>query len=418
MKIIVKVLEYVDSLTKSPLYRNSAYILLSSVVNGFLGFSFWVIAARFYSQGQVGVATAVISLMAITIAFSRLGLDQSLIRFFPSGDKKLILSTSILMVTSLSVTFAVVTLLFIDYLSPELAFLRSNAVIYLVLLAGGSATLITSNALLAARNAKNYFVQNLITNLRIIFVVLLISLGTIGIIGSYAGAFAIAVLYSIIILRNAGIKLSMKIDFKYLRNSIAYSAGNYFTSFLSDLPLQIIPIIIIGILGPNDSALYYVSYVLVMFILAIPNAFSTSLLVEGSHGENLHQAIVKSIVGSYTLVIPAILALIVLAPTLLGMLGTEYLGAIDLLDLMLLSTPFMVLTSIYSSVLRVQKKMGSLIVLAAIVASIMLSTGYVFLLSFGLLGVAYAWILGNAVGSCFILFVISRGRIKQPSVSV
>ena len=41
-----------------PLYKNSFFIMLTSISNAGFGFIFWMIAARFYSTADIGLASA------------------------------------------------------------------------------------------------------------------------------------------------------------------------------------------------------------------------------------------------------------------------------------------------------------------------------------------------------------------------
>jgi hypothetical protein len=52
---------------QEPLIRNSFFIMASSFVAAGFGFFFWMIAARLYSQADVGIATALMSSMGLLI---------------------------------------------------------------------------------------------------------------------------------------------------------------------------------------------------------------------------------------------------------------------------------------------------------------------------------------------------------------
>jgi len=54
---------------KDPLYKNSIFLMLSSITGAGTGFVFWVIAARFYSAEDVGLASAVIAAMGLINLF-------------------------------------------------------------------------------------------------------------------------------------------------------------------------------------------------------------------------------------------------------------------------------------------------------------------------------------------------------------
>ena len=42
-------------------YSNAFYLMLNAVVMSLLGFFFWMVAARFYTEAEVGLSSAIIS---------------------------------------------------------------------------------------------------------------------------------------------------------------------------------------------------------------------------------------------------------------------------------------------------------------------------------------------------------------------
>jgi len=71
----------IKSLYGVSFYRNAVYLMLSSGVTAALGFVFWILAARFYSASDVGLASAIISAAGLLALLSTLGLNYGLIRF-------------------------------------------------------------------------------------------------------------------------------------------------------------------------------------------------------------------------------------------------------------------------------------------------------------------------------------------------
>ena len=55
----------------------------ANIMSAGCGFFFWIVAARLYALEQVGLATALISSLALVALFSTLGFDSSIIRFLP-----------------------------------------------------------------------------------------------------------------------------------------------------------------------------------------------------------------------------------------------------------------------------------------------------------------------------------------------
>ncbi len=110
---------------QDPLYRNSLYIMLTSVSSAGFGFFFWMLAAKLYTKEDVGIGTALISSMGLLLLLSRFGLDFSIIRYFHTNDKSKILSTSLLITTTFIVILGVIFILGIDIWSPGLSTLKT-----------------------------------------------------------------------------------------------------------------------------------------------------------------------------------------------------------------------------------------------------------------------------------------------------
>lgn len=138
---------------RDPLFKNSLFIMLTSVSSTGFGFIFWILAAKLYPAEDVGIATALISSMALLVLLSRFGLDFSIIRFFPSNDKSMIFNTSAIITTFFVVVFGVIFIIGVDVFSPELHLLKStqNAVLYLIFLAASSGTVLTGISFIAVR---------------------------------------------------------------------------------------------------------------------------------------------------------------------------------------------------------------------------------------------------------------------------
>ena len=61
--------EELEEYLRGPLYKNSFFIMLTSISNAGFGFIFWMFAAKLYPKEDVGIATALISSMALLCCF-------------------------------------------------------------------------------------------------------------------------------------------------------------------------------------------------------------------------------------------------------------------------------------------------------------------------------------------------------------
>lgn len=390
-----------------PFYENSFFIMLTSISSSFVGFIFWIMAAKVYNADYVGISTALISALTLISYISLLGFDQSIIRFFPEREKSNVLSTSII-ISSLSATlFCFIFIAGINIWSPSLSIIKENALIFYIFLITNILTVLAGNAFIALRKAKYYFLQNIMMGSRLILLFPFIMFSTLGIFFSYGFSFILALILSIFLLLRFGIK-PKKLDKEFINDSLHFSTGTYIFSLLLLIPGQILSIIILNTLGANYTAYYYISITLYSILIIVPSAFGTSLFVEGSHGESLKQNVLKSLKAIYIILIPLIIVFYILGGFLLGLIGPQYLEATEIFRFMVLSTFFAVFLHIFISIKKVQKDIKSLILIGLCYCSLLIGTSYVLMLKIGLSGIGYAWLISYIVISIIIIILAKK----------
>lgn len=383
--------------------------MLTLVVSSGIGFLFWILAARIYSAEFVGINTALISSITLITMFSSMGFDQSIIRFFPEMDKSKIFSTSTIITLLFTTLFGIIYIVGIDLWSPSLSIIKDIAFIFYFFLIAYALANLSGNAFIALRKGKYYFIQNLITGSRLVFLFPFIIFGTLGIFTSFGVSFILATVFSIILLYKLGIH-PKKLDKNILKKSYKFSAGNYIFGLLTSAPSFILSIVILNILGAEQTAYYYISLTIVSILYIIPSSFSTSVFVEGSHGEPLRKNVLKSIISIAVLLIPSSILLYFLAPFLLGLIGPNYLNGLDIFRLMILTAFFLIFYNIFISIKKVQKDMKGLIFFGILYTILILGLSYILMLNYGLIGVGYAWISTYGIMSVIIFIMAVRER--------
>ena len=243
---------------RDPLLKNSIFIMLTSITSAGFGFIFWMLAAKLYSPQDVGIATALISSMALLVLLSRFGLDFSIIRFFPGADKSRIFSTSAIITTFFAVVFGALFIAGVHILSPELGLLKSpqNAALFLIFLAASSVTALTAISFIAIRKAAFQFIQSIIVGSRILFLIPLIALGAIGIFGAVGISFVLALAAALALLVRSGVRPGLVIDRGFLNDAFHFSAGNYLAGLFVAAPNMILPIMVLNVLGAEEASHY------------------------------------------------------------------------------------------------------------------------------------------------------------------
>ncbi|NLZ30185.1 MAG: oligosaccharide flippase family protein, partial [Methanomicrobiales archaeon] len=376
---------------QEPLIRNSFFIMASSLVAAGFGFFFWMIAARLYSQADVGIATALMSSMGLLILLSRLGLDQSVIRFFPQRDKNRVLGTAIIVPTAVALGAGVVFIATVDIIAPELVIVRTVAPLYLGFLGAYSVTWVLEGAFNAVRRSEYYFILNLLYGSRILFLLPLIFLGAMGIFSSFGLSFVLGLGLAFILLPRCSIRPTLGVDRTFLREAWQFSAGAYIAGILMAAPNMVIPIMVLNVLGAESTANYYITYAIVSVLFMIPYAFTTSLFVEGSHGGEMKRSVLRALASMFALLIPAIIGLSLFGEQILNLIGKDYVEGIALLRILALSAIFVSICQTFISIAKVRDDIRSLIIISGFVSVSLLGLGYTLMHRLGLIGMGYAW---------------------------
>ena len=384
---------------KEPLIRNSFFIMASSFIAAGFGFFFWMIAARLYSQADVGIATALMSSMGLLILISRLGLDQSVIRFFPQRDKDRVLGTAIVVPTAGALGAGVVFVAMVDVIAPDLVVVRTVAPLYLGFLGAYSITWILEGAFNAIRKSEYYFVLNLLYGSRILFLLPLVFLGAMGIFSSFGLSFVLGLILAFFLLRRCSIHPTPGVDQTFLREAWQFSAGAYVAGMLMAAPNMVIPIMVLNVLGAESTANYYITYAIVSILFMIPYAFTTSLFVEGSHGGEMKKSVFRTLASMFALLIPAIVGISLLGEPILNLIGKDYIEGITLLRVLALSAVFVSICQTFISIAKVRNDIRSLIIISGFVSVALLGLGYTLMHRFGLIGMGYAWFTTYAMGT-------------------
>ncbi len=432
---------------KSPLYRNAFYLMLAYLVGQALGLAFWVIAYRFYSSNDAGFAIAMVNTLTFLAGVATLGMPIALIRFLPETDNPTALVNSVMTVSG-AIVF-VLSLGFIVGLpiwAPGLVaqFWRPEYVPIVVLTAMAyTFGPILDQAAIAVRRADLYFWRIVIFSvtkipLPVVFALWLgDALGRIRVLGIYMSwsiAFGVSVLVTAFVFLPRvikGYRPGPRFSRKRLRPMFGFSIGNWAAAVIGSAGSLLLPLVIINTLRtvsvggvdvtPSSStAVYYAATVVAGSLSAIPAATMTSLYAEASQRNAARRRDERRAIAlSLALLVPGIVALWFLADPLLRILfdlrpELADLGGPALQILGLASIPVF-LNSVFGTRVRIRKQVTPLIFSAAILTATTLVFGYLFLTWFGLLGLAWAVVIGNAAATPY-LFLAAGKPIEDEAI--
>ena len=413
--------EKLRRVSTTSLYSNAFYLMLSAVVTSFLGFFFWFVVARFYTEAEVGFSSAIISAINFIALLSMLGLNSSLIRFLPKTDRPHeLINSSFTLSGLISLVVAGCFLVGLNFWSPALNFIIKNALFTLAFIAFTLAWTLSSlmdSVFLAKRRAEFTLSKNTIFSLLKIPlpVLLVLFFHAFGIVASWGIAISIALALSLFLflprVQNP-YKPVPYLNLSLIKSMRQYSGGNYLANLLSPAPIFILPVMVINILGAEQNAYFYIAWMIAALLFAIPNGVSLSLFAEGSHfEEKLRENVIKSLKFTFLLLMPAVILLILVGKWLLLAFGQSYsASALHLLQILALSSLPLAVNYIYTSILRVTGRIRELIVIVGSMTVTVLLVSGLIMSATGIIGIGYTWL---GVQVAVAIYILSARKLTK-----
>jgi O-antigen/teichoic acid export membrane protein len=204
-----------------------------------------------------------------------------------------------------------------------------------------------------------------------------------------------------------GYCFTITIKKKILKDMLGYSFANYFSVLLWSAPSLIFPLMVINMLGAEANAYFYIGWALSNVIVIIPTSVTTSLFAEGSFNESqLKTHILRTLKMIFLLLIPAVLAVLLLADKLLLLFGTQYSdNSTELVRIMALAVLPLTVNIVYLNIKRIQKDLKMIVFMPALIAFISILLALILLPRMGFNGAGIAWLIAHVC--CAVSLVIS-----------
>jgi O-antigen/teichoic acid export membrane protein len=405
-----------DAIERRSLLRNAVYIMLTTGVNSGLGYLFWLVVARSYDPGAVGVASALIAAMTVVAAIADLGTSTALVQRLPSqrtdADWSRTLTASVATATIAGVAIALFAgTTIVPALSPRLAVVDSNAG-NLLLFTGGvgvwSLSVVSDYLFVAERRTENMLARNFVFGVaKLGIVVALVLAGD----GSASGIFAAWVAGCAVSLV-AGYRLLMRrMGRRYrptltgigrdAREMATSFAGNYFITLGYLLTTFLLPLLVVVRLSAEKNAYFYVAWLLGSAFFTVTASVGSALFAEGSHDPRaLAQQTRSAVRISAALLAPLMLLFFVFAGAILGLFGDDYAdNGKTLLILLTASALPDAITGLYLARVRAEGRLAFPAAASMAMAAITLAGSWVLLPSMDLTGAGVAFVAAHCLGS-------------------
>jgi len=413
----------IKGIVATPLYTNAFYLMINTAVTSLLGFFFWMVVARSYTEAEVGFSSAIISVMTLLSTMSLVGLNASLVRFLPHADKPRELINSCLTVGGLvSLLLAGMFAAGLGYWSPVLAFVKQNIIFvfaFIIFTVLSTLSSLVDAAFIAKRRASFVLSKNTVYSaLKIpLPVFFAFFLHTFGVVASWGIAIAVALGVALFLLLprvESRYRPTPTVKLGLLREMWRYSTASYLANLLSASRMLLLPVIVVNILGAEANAYFYVAWMIANLLFIIPTAVSQSLFAEGSHSDHmLRRNLIRSLKFTFLLLTLSVIVLLVVGKWLLLAFGQSYsLNALRLLRVLSFSSLPLAIGQIYGATLRVTGRLKELIAVQAFTSAVALVASYLLIPTVGIVGVGYVWIVVHGIVAVYAALILLFGRSR------
>lgn len=347
-----------------PFFYNAYALILNTGVTGLLGVVFWVLAARHYSDPDVGRGSALISALTLLSGIVGINVTGTLNRFIPQAGGRTIRLLLIAYLAS-AAAIAVLTagfLLTLDYWGPSFELLRdpSAALWFLAAVVTAGVFTVQDGALIGLRSSVWVPVENTIFGLgKIILVVLFAASAPFdGVYLAWVIPMALLVLpvNALIFGRLAPRHTRLTRDTfvpPSPRQVGRFFAADYIGALFVFGTNCLVPLLVAANVATHTFAYFFVVWITAGMLNLIPVNLAASMTVEGVHDAHKlaanARAAVRRAVG--ILVVAAVVVSLV-APYGLNVLGRGYLDAVPLMQALAFAALPRAVVDIWIGVLR------------------------------------------------------------------
>ena len=415
------------------LLSNAGSLLATTGVTSALGFTFWTFAAREFSQQAVGYGSATVSAITLLGTIGVFGLGTVLIGELPRSSRRAGLVSAALLTSGigallLGLGFAVVAPL-VSHRFGDILGQPVEAVIFTCGVVLTAVTSVFDQATIGLLRGGVQLSRNLffaifkMLALPVTAIMLHDQFG-IGISMSWVAGIAASLAGSALWLRIRGSPVLPRPDWAVLRGLGKTALAHNWLNLAVAVPYSLIPVLVTVEVSPSANAAFYIAWLLVSFLYAVPIALSTVLFaVAAADPQAISRKLRFALKVSLLIGLPAVLMLFFGAHFALSLFGISYAREAAFPLCLLSLTYFPVLPkSYYIAVCRATGRVSrAAVVLTSFAVAEIAAAGLGGAVG-GLKGLSVAifavtWIEGLATTPSVLRSAFGHGRHRRPSIA-
>jgi O-antigen/teichoic acid export membrane protein len=401
----------------SGLVRSSAAIIATTLINSALGFAFWIVAARRFPEGDVGVAAAIVAGLTLISVVTTFGITftmvETLVDIRDAGTWSAVTTAGALIGGGLAALAAFVAGSLAPLWSSRFDLLWQPSGIAMFALGAGLTTAGSAidAAFLSRRRGSEMLSRNIcfgalkLSALALAPLVLLRHGST-----TVLGAWVVSAAASMVISAawhlprvQPGFRLRLRGGIGRVAGLWRRFAGHHLVTVGGLLPQFLLPSIVLARLGASDNAHFALTWSAGSVFFIISPAVAAALFVEGSSSALPHHLTGRCLATTLGILAPVIGLSWVLAGPVLSLFGPGYARAgTPLLRILAISTVPDAVTNIRVASWRLRGSFGPAVSLNLAMAFGTVALSWLVLPSTGIVGAGWAWLGAQSLGAVVV----------------
>ena len=432
--------EPAQALAPLPQVFNGLALVAAKVVAMGLGFVFWVLAARLFSPGEVGLAAGVVSAMMLCSQLALLGVGSAFITHFPRLQRQpgALLDTSLTFVAGLGVVWGAAFLLIAAAAFRQLDVVAADplfALLFVTACVAGTLGILLDQVATALRRGDQALTRNGACALVSVALLALLALAgaphraeTIFMPWTLAGL--AACVFGLAQLRRAlpCYRPRAAADRRLIRQLVGAGLPNHVLTLAERTPGLILPVIVAELLSPDANATWYAAWMMAWVVYIVPIQVGMTIFAEVAHDPvSFRRAVRHGVLCSLAVGLCGALVLGGAAPFALSILGSQYArDGVEPLRILLLGVLPLTFVQAYFSSCRARRELGEAIVTGWLNAVGSVAVAAVAGVTHGLVGMAIGWVAVQYVTGLWSLWRLSivsltpspEAALASPATSV
>jgi O-antigen/teichoic acid export membrane protein len=351
-----------------PFLRNAYALVLNTGISGALGLLYWILAARYYDDSDVGRGSAAISALMLLTGLVSVNFAGTLNRFIPkTGRRTVAVVGFVYLVTSAAIAVLAVALLVTLHIlgGPAYDLLREPHTRMWFIAAAVAASVVTvqDSVLTGLRVAVWVPVWNAAFAVAkiVLLVVLAQSMPRSGVFFSW-------IIPMIVVMFPVNLLIFGRLLPRHVRTSTqkveltAAEIGRFFAAdYLGALFLYgtifLVPVLVAIHVAPHTYAYFFLAWAIANMMNLVAVNMAVSMAVEGVYDPSSLAGYCRSaLTRAMGLLLVGVVGIGLAAPYTMGLLGAGYLDAVPLLQLLAFASLPSAVVDIYLGTLRAQTK--------------------------------------------------------------